>query len=81
MEVEELKEAQAEDVTERFKDGVDAYWSGEPGPDGWDTPEGWRDPFVAGWNLAADSEHQQHFYREPEPDDEDEDEDEEDDTP
>lgn len=37
------------DIVERYKEGVDAYWSGQA---------------PAGWNHAADQEHGQNWFTE-----------------
>lgn len=51
-------------LVEEFERGVDDYWSGIL-PEGWDAPDAMRNPYLAGWNLAADFEHQQNFFATP----------------
>jgi hypothetical protein len=46
---------QQEDTVERYTRGADDYWSGKV-PEDWDGPDQYKDPYLAGWNHAAEQE-------------------------
>lgn len=51
------------DLSEEFERGVDDYWAGKA-PTGWDGPEGKSDPYLLGWNMAAEQENQIGWFSE-----------------
>lgn len=46
-----------------FESGVNDYWAGLV-PDGWDHARAYENPYLAGWNLAAQSENLLGFWNE-----------------
>jgi len=48
---------------ELYQEGADLYWSGGI-PDDWDGPDKYRNPFLAGWNHAAEEENQIEWFAE-----------------
>lgn len=56
-------EMQFEDLADEFQRGVDDYFAGEA-PEGWDGPFAKQDPYLAGWNIAAECENGVGFFSE-----------------
>lgn len=48
-------------ATELYRMGSEAYWGGQV-PEGWDAKDASENPYLAGWNHAADMEHQQNWF-------------------
>lgn len=51
------------DILEEYSRGVNDYWSGKL-PEGWDAPDANDNPYLAGWNHAAEQENGIKFFAE-----------------
>lgn len=58
---EKLDALDYEEIIEMFRRGVDDY-TGGVAPDGWDHPRARENPYLAGWNAAAESENGIKFF-------------------
>lgn len=50
-----------EKIEDSFSAGVDAYWCGDV-PDGWDAPDAWKNPYLAGWLIASHQDNGIEFF-------------------